>query len=195
MPDPSGGCFEWQEEFLCTETVSRAGSPVGTPTVETGSDRDESSCETLSNSFSAVSGAANGSVHRFDFPSPTESSWVQITNTTYLHLGEVKIWGLNAAGQTVEITEVHRDQLVASQKDLWSAELTANKAVDGNPNTFNHTRNATPWLKISFPDGYRLTRIDLHNRHNTQGTRLNGAIVSYEKNGSCLLYTSPSPRD
>ena len=102
LPDPSGGCHEYTEEYLCTDAVANAGTPIATPTVESGAERDFSACEPLSNSFEPVSGSGLGSVHRYDFDTPEASSWIQIENNTWLHLGEINIWGLNASGQTVD---------------------------------------------------------------------------------------------
>ncbi|MGB0906881.1 MAG: conjugal transfer protein TraN [Maricaulaceae bacterium] len=57
LPDPSGGCHEWQEEFLCSDPVNNAGSPVGTPTIETGDSENTAACQSLeSNSACAYQG-------------------------------------------------------------------------------------------------------------------------------------------
>jgi len=186
LPDPSGGCLEWTEEYLCESQVANAGSPIAVPVEESGSERDLSQCASLINEFPVISGSGKASVHNFDFDNPVESSWIKIQNNTYLHLGEVNIWGRDSGGTLRNITSRHRDGLVASQGSThYAGRFPADSAVDGNTGTFNHTSaGSSAWLKISFPAGYKLTRVQLVNRHNYDGGRLNGSVVSYEKNGS-----------
>lgn len=45
--DPSGGCHQYREEYLCTDRVGGAGTPVATPTEEAGTSRDEAACSSL----------------------------------------------------------------------------------------------------------------------------------------------------
>jgi len=49
LPDPSGGCHEWQEEFLCEGLVGNAGNPVAIPSSEVTDGLNFSMCTALEN--------------------------------------------------------------------------------------------------------------------------------------------------
>ena len=55
--DPSGGCHQYREEYLCSEQIGAAGEPVAIPTEESGSYWDESACTNLeANEFCTKAG-------------------------------------------------------------------------------------------------------------------------------------------
>lgn len=45
LTDPSGGCHEWREEYLCQDQVKNAGTPIGVPTIEAGSSVNTAACK------------------------------------------------------------------------------------------------------------------------------------------------------
>jgi len=193
LNDPSGGCHEWQEEFLCEDLVANAGQPVASPTQESGSELDLSQCAAFTNDLPPVTNSASGSIHNFVLETPVESSWIRIENNSWLHLAEVKIWGTNAAGTLRQITNAHRSELVVTQRGTYQGNqnYAASRVVDNDVNTFNHSATAqSPWLKIAFPEGYTLTRVEIINRQNYDAGRLNGAVISYERNGRLCQITS-----
>lgn len=73
------------------------------------------------------------------------------------------------------------------QTTTWGQAYTADKAIDNNVNTFNHTNaNGFEMLQISVPADSLIDQIDITNRLDNnwgEGARLNGAVVSVVDNG------------
>jgi len=96
----------------------------------------------------------------------------------------------SSAGVTVDLSQPPRQdltawlrankpgQLQATQSSLYAAGFAASLAIDGVANETNHTRNgAAEWLQIDLGASYAVDRIELYNRQDWSGERLNNATV------------------
>lgn len=93
----------------------------------------------------------------------------------------------------------------ATQSSIWTPAATADKAIDGNKNgiwgangiyTLNHTNaEAGAWLRIFFDSTYQIDSVNLWNRLDNLGTRLNpfsvrlydGASLTYSSTGNTFV--------
>ena len=69
----------------------------------------------------------------------------------------------------------------ADQSTTYSAQTTAQRALDGKSDTISHTNTQTsPWWRWDLKATKRIVKIEITNR-NSHGYRLNGAIVKVAK--------------
>ncbi len=93
----------------------------------------------------------------------------------------------------------------ASQSSIWTSAATADKAIDGNNNgiwnangilTLNHTNaESGAWLKVFFDSTYQIDSVNIWNRLDGLGGRLNpfsvrlfdGATMTYDSAGNTFV--------
>jgi Ca2+-binding RTX toxin-like protein len=131
--------------------------------------------EIADNAFSRLTGLEQGLVNNWQ---------VQAGTTT-------RVIDVAAANPSVNLTDLMPTVFTASQSSSYSASSGAGNVLDNNSATANHTLNGGhEWLRLGFNQPLSIDRVDIVNRSDSWGNRLDGATVSVLDAQGAVLFTS-----
>jgi Ca2+-binding RTX toxin-like protein len=131
--------------------------------------------EIADNAFTRLTGTEQGLVNNWQ---------VQAGTTT-------RVTDVAVANPPVNLTDLMPTAFTASQSSSYSATSVAANILDNNSATANHTLNGGhEWLLLNFNQSMSIDRVEIVNRSDSWGSRLDGATVSVLDAQGAVLYTS-----
>ena len=131
-----------------------------------------------------IANADGGSVHAYDLETPVVGDSVRISHSgQHLHVAEIDVIGEWLVNLTDDVGTT------ATQSTLGFAGWTADRVIDKDPGTANHTGTANEWVRVDFAQDALIYSIDVLNRQDSQsgeGQRLNGATVEVWNEGALV---------
>jgi RHS repeat-associated protein len=132
-------------------------------------------------SFPAIAGAVNGSSHAFTPSSAVKARFVFIQKTAliqFMNVAELNVFGYVPPPAGINLTDTYTAQMNVTMSSTFATVYDGSKILDNNAATFAHTLNADEWIKLDLGNTYSLSRVQVLNRADCCGDRLNGARIS-----------------
>jgi len=82
---------------------------------------------------------------------------IRLESTTGAH---IQIFELEALSSNVNVAL----QGTATQSSDWGSKFVASNAIDGNENTFSHTRHSNAWIEIDLGESHLIDEVVIKNR-------------------------------
>jgi Ca2+-binding RTX toxin-like protein len=131
--------------------------------------------EIAENAFVALTGGEQSLVHNWQ---------VQVNDA-------LTVTDVATANPSVNLTDLMPTIFTATQSSNYNGTSLATKILDNDTATANHTLNGgNEWVLLSFNQPLNIDRVEIINRTDSWGNRLNGATVSMLDAQGAVLFTS-----